>query len=59
LRATTKTGGGALLMIDFLITWMLNNPLQGVAALAALSIVIGLVLIPGLHEIAGHGHPRV
>jgi hypothetical protein len=45
-------------MIDVVITWMLHNPLQGVAILAATSIVIGLVLIPGLHEITGHGHPR-
>jgi hypothetical protein len=45
-------------MIEFLITWMCDNPLQGVAALAGLSIVVGLVLIPGLHELAGHGHPR-
>jgi hypothetical protein len=45
-------------MIDVVITWMLNNPLQGVAALAGSAICIGIVLIPGLHEITGHGHPR-
>ena len=45
-------------MIDAVIVWMCTNPLQGVAALAGLSIVVGLVLIPGLHEISGHGHPR-
>ena len=45
-------------MIDAVITWLLNNPLQGVAALAGFSIAVGLLLVPGLHEIAGHGHPR-
>jgi hypothetical protein len=29
-----------------------------VAALAGFSIVIGLVLIPSLHHVTDHGHPR-
>jgi hypothetical protein len=45
-------------MIDFVITWMLANPLQGVAALAGIGIGVGLLLVPGLHELTGHGHPR-
>jgi hypothetical protein len=29
-----------------------------VAVLAIASIVIGLVLVPGLHEVTDHGHPK-
>jgi hypothetical protein len=46
-------------MIDFVITWMCHNPLQAVAVLAGGSAVIGLLLAPGLAEVARHGHPRV
>jgi hypothetical protein len=45
-------------MIDVVITWMLANPLEAVAALAGLGIAVGLMLVPGLHEITGHNHPR-
>ncbi len=46
-------------MIDVAVAWLLANPLQGVAALAALGIAVGLLLVPALHELTGHGHPRV
>ena len=46
-------------MIDVAVAWLLANPLQGVAALAALGIAVGLVLVPALHEVTGHGHPRI
>jgi hypothetical protein len=45
-------------MIDVVISWMLANPLQGVAALAGLGIAVGLLLVPGLHEITSQNHPR-
>jgi hypothetical protein len=45
-------------LIDDAIVWSLHNPLQCVAALAAGAILIGLMLVPRLHDIADHGHPR-
>lgn len=45
-------------MVEIAITWMQSHPLQAVAILAGISIVAGLVLVPRVHEIAGHGPPR-
>lgn len=45
-------------MIEAAITWVMHHPLEGVAVLAVLSVVIGLVLVPGLHEVTDHGHPK-
>ena len=45
-------------MVEALITWFMQNPLKGVAMLAGLSVVIGLVLVPGLHEVTDRGHPK-
>ncbi len=44
--------------MDTAIAWLLAHPLVGVSALAAFSVVVGLVLVPRVHEIAKHGHPR-
>ncbi len=45
-------------MIDTAIAWLMAHPLQGVGGLAVLSIIVGLVLVPRVHEITDHGHPR-
>jgi hypothetical protein len=45
-------------MIDAAITWAMHNPLQSVAVLAGVSIAIGLILVPSMHEVAGHGPPK-
>ncbi len=45
-------------MVDLALLWALHNPLQCVAVLAGLSILIGLFLVPRLREISDHGHPR-
>jgi hypothetical protein len=45
-------------MVDIAIAWLLAHPLEGVGALALLSVVTGLLLVPRIHEIAQHGHPR-
>lgn len=45
-------------MMDGAIGWLLGNPLQGVAALAGLAVLVGLIFVPRLHDIADHGHPR-
>jgi hypothetical protein len=45
-------------MIDIVITWMCHNPLQAVAALSSFSILVGVLLVPGIAELTGHGHPR-
>jgi len=46
-------------MIDVAVAWLQANPLQFVAALAALGIAVGLLLVPAHHEVTGHNHPRV
>lgn len=45
-------------MLDPIIAWLMANPLECVGGLALLSVVVGLVLIPSVHEITQHGHPR-
>ena len=45
-------------MIDDVIVWLMANPLEGVAGLAVFSVLIGALLIPRVHDIAHHGHPR-
>jgi hypothetical protein len=45
-------------MIDTVISWAMHNPLQGVAVLAVVSIAVGLILVPSMHEISGHGPPK-
>jgi hypothetical protein len=45
-------------MLDFAITWLLGHPLEGVAVLAGISIAAGVFLVPRVHEISTHGHPR-
>ncbi len=49
---------GEFSLIDLAIIWMQAHPLQCVAVLAGISIVSGLLFVPRVHEIAGHGHPR-
>ncbi len=45
-------------MIDIATVWLMAHPLTGVGGLAVLSILIGLVLVPRVHEVVQHGHPR-
>ena len=45
-------------MLDFVTTWLMAHPLTGVGGLAALSVLIGLLLVPRVSEIVQHGHPR-
>jgi hypothetical protein len=46
-------------MMDAAFVWSLHNPLQCVAVLAILSVVIGLLLVPRVRDICEHGHPRI
>jgi hypothetical protein len=46
-------------MIDFVVTWALGNPLTAVGVLVVFAIAVGLFLVPRLHDVADHGHPRV
>ena len=41
------------------VAWLLANPLQGVAALAAVAVAVGLLLVPARHEFSSHNHPRL
>jgi hypothetical protein len=52
-KLLSVTGGAALALL-----WALHNPLQCVAVLAGVSVLIGLFLVPRLREITDHGHPR-
>ncbi len=45
-------------MLDFAITWALQNPLPCVGLLVGLSVAVGLLLVPSLYEVSGRGHPR-
>jgi len=45
-------------MIDVFVAWLLPHPLEGVGVLCLISIVVGLVLVPSIHEHTKHGHPR-
>jgi hypothetical protein len=45
-------------MVQTVIDWVCWHPLQSVAGLAAMGIIVGLLAIPGLHELTQHGHPR-
>jgi hypothetical protein len=45
-------------MIDGAIAWLLSHPLEGVAVLVVFAVVISLILIPRIHEVTDHGHPR-
>ena len=45
-------------MLDVAIAWLLAHPLESVGGLAVLSGLIGGLLIPRVHELADHGHPR-
>jgi hypothetical protein len=44
-------------VLDACLIWSLHNPLQCVAVLAGVSILVGVLLVP-LREICNHGHPR-
>jgi hypothetical protein len=46
-------------MVDSAIVWGLHNPLQCVAVLCVVAIVVGLVFVPRLRDVCDHGHPRV
>ena len=54
-RQTMEDG----VVIEIAVAWMMTNPLQAVAAMAGLGIAVGLLLVPALHEVTGHGHPRL
>ncbi len=45
-------------MIDLFVAWFIAHPLQGVAALAGVSIAAGLWLIPRGTILTGNNHPR-
>ncbi len=45
-------------MVDRCLIWAFAHPLEAVGALAGLGALIGIVLIPRVHELAGHGPPR-
>ena len=45
-------------MIDYVVTWLLAYPLAGVAVLAGLAAGLGVMLLPKMHELTQHGHPR-
>ncbi len=45
-------------MIDFAVGWLLANPLASVACLVVFAVGFGALLIPRVHEIIHHGHPR-
>jgi ElaB/YqjD/DUF883 family membrane-anchored ribosome-binding protein len=46
-------------MIDAAFIWVCAHPLQTVGLMAAIAIACGLLLVPRIHELAEHGHPRV
>ncbi len=45
-------------MIDHVVTWLIAYPLQGVVVLAVFAGGVGALLVPKVHELVGHGHPR-
>jgi hypothetical protein len=45
-------------MFDALVTWLLAHPLEGVGGLVVFSVGVAVVLIPRVHEVITHGHPR-
>jgi hypothetical protein len=46
-------------MVNHAVMWLCAHPLEFVLGLAALCALMGLMLIPRLHELPGHGHPRI
>ncbi len=45
-------------MIDVILGWLVAHPLTGVGALVTFAVAFGLLLIPRVHELVTHGHPR-
>ena len=45
-------------MLDVAVGWLLANPLVGVGALAVFAVGFGALLVPRVHEVLHHGHPR-
>ncbi len=45
-------------MVDSAIAWLLAHPLEGVGGLCVMSVLVGLLLVPRVHELADRGHPR-
>jgi hypothetical protein len=45
-------------MLNEFVIWLCAHPLQFVGGLIAFSGAVGLLLIPKLHELHDHGHPR-
>jgi len=45
-------------MLDKCLIWLIAHPLQGVALLAGVSIVAGLLLIPRATVLTPDNHPR-
>ncbi len=45
-------------MMNVALTWLLANPLTGIGVLAAFAVGYGVLLIPRVHEVVTHGHPR-
>ena len=45
-------------MLGHAIEWLQAHPLQGVAGLVVFAAAFGVLLIPRVHELVTHGHPR-
>jgi hypothetical protein len=45
-------------MTNDLVVWICAHPLQFVGGLVGLAGLLGVMLIPQLHELPDRGHPR-
>jgi hypothetical protein len=45
-------------MVNTVVMWMCAHPLEFVGGLCAACALLGVLLIPRLSELPGHGHPR-
>jgi hypothetical protein len=46
------------LMVNTVVMWVCAHPLEFVGGLAVGCALMGVLLIPRLSELPGHGHPR-
>ncbi len=45
-------------MVNAVVIWVCAHPLEFVGGLALACALMGVLLIPRLSELPGHGHPR-
>ena len=45
-------------VVEECVSWLLAHPLEGVGALVVFAVGFGVILIPRVHEVVTHGHPR-